>query len=213
MTTEIFDWQDEINEQELNKTAQVLENGGIVIFPTETVYGIGANAYNEEAVRKIYEVKNRPGEKPLSILVSGIDEIGKYAIIENEIERKIINSFMPGPITIILKKKQGLFDYISSGKNTIGVRIPDNKIILEILNKLKLPLVAPSANISGMPSGVSLNDIIKDFNGKVDVCINGGKAKLGESSTIVEVVNGEPVILRQGKITLEEIKKVLERKM
>ncbi len=213
MTTEIFDWQDEINEQELNKTAQVLENGGIVIFPTETVYGIGANAYNEEAVRKIYEVKNRPGEKPLSILVSGIDEIGKYAIIENDIERKIINSFMPGPITIILKKKQGLFDYISSGKNTIGVRIPDNKIILEILNKLKLPLVAPSANISGMPSGVSLNDIIKDFNGKVDVCINGGKAKLGESSTIVEVVNGEPVILRQGKITLEEIKKVLERKM
>lgn len=213
MTTEIFDWQDEINEQELNKTAQVLENGGIVIFPTETVYGIGANAYNEESVRKIYEVKNRPGEKPLSILVSGIDEIGKYAIIENDIERKIINSFMPGPITIILKKKQGLFDYISSGKNTIGVRIPDNKIILEILNKLKLPLVAPSANISGMPSGVSLNDIIKDFNGKVDVCINGGKAKLGESSTIVEVVNGEPVILRQGKITLEEIKKVLERKM
>jgi len=213
VTTEIFDWQDEINEQELNKTAQVLENGGIVIFPTETVYGIGANAYNEEAVRKIYEVKNRPGEKPLSILVSGIDEIGKYAIIENDIERKIINSFMPGPITIILKKKQGLFDYISSGKNTIGVRIPDNKIILEILNKLKLPLVAPSANISGMPSGVSLNDIIKDFNGKVDVCINGGKAKLGESSTIVEVVNGEPVILRQGKITLEEIKKVLERKM
>lgn len=213
MTTEIFDWQDEINEQELDKTAQVLDNGGIVIFPTETVYGIGANAYNEEAVRKIYEVKNRPGEKPLSILVSGIDEIGKYAIIENDIERKIINSFMPGPITIILKKKQGLFDYISSGKNTIGVRIPDNKIILEILNKLKLPLVAPSANISGMPSGVSLNDIIKDFDGKVDVCINGGKAKLGESSTIVEVVNGEPVILRQGKITLEEIKKVLERKM
>ena len=213
MTTEIFDWQDEINEQELDKTAQVLDNGGIVIFPTETVYGIGANAYNEEAVRKIYEVKNRPGEKPLSILVSGIDEIGKYAIIENDIERKIINSFMPGPITIILKKKQGLFDYISSGKNTIGVRIPDNKIILEILNKLKLPLVASSANISGMPSGVSLNDIIKDFDGKVDVCINGGKAKLGESSTIVEVVNGEPVILRQGKITLEEIKKVLERKM
>lgn len=213
MITEVFDWQDEVNEQELNKVVQILSDGGIAIFPTETVYGIGANAYNEESVRRIYEVKNRPGEKPLSIMVSGIDEIGKYAIIENDVERKIINSFMPGAITIILKKKQGLFDYISSGKDTIGIRIPDNKIILEILNKLKLPIVAPSANISGMPSGVSLEDIKKDFDGKVNVCINGGKAKLGESSTIVQVINGKPVILRQGKITLEEINKVLERKM
>lgn len=213
MITEVFDWQDEVNEQELNKVVQILSDGGIAIFPTETVYGIGANAYNEESVRRIYEVKNRPGEKPLSIMVSGIDEICKYAIIENDVERKIINSFMPGAITIILKKKQGLFDYISSGKDTIGIRIPDNKIILEILNKLKLPIVAPSANISGMPSGVSLEDIKKDFDGKVNVCINGGKAKLGESSTIVQVINGKPVILRQGKITLEEINKVLERKM
>lgn len=213
MITEVFDWQDEVNEQELNRVVQILSDGGIAIFPTETVYGIGANAYNEESVRRIYEVKNRPGEKPLSIMVSGIDEISKYAIIENDVERKIINSFMPGAITIILKKKQGLFDYISSGKDTIGIRIPDNKIILEILNKLKLPIVAPSANISGMPSGVSLEDIKKDFDGKVNVCINGGKAKLGESSTIVQVINGKPVILRQGKITLEEINKVLERKM
>ena len=213
MITEVFDWQDEVNEQELNRVVQILSDGGIAIFPTETVYGIGANAYNEESVRRIYEVKNRPGEKPLSIMVSGIDEISKYAIIENDVERKIINSFMPGAITIILKKKQGLFDYISSWKDTIGIRIPDNKIILEILNKLKLPIVAPSANISGMPSGVSLEDIKKDFDGKVNVCINGGKAKLGESSTIVQVINGKPVILRQGKITLEEINKVLERKM
>ncbi len=208
MTTEIFDWQNGINEQELNRTAQVLEDGGIVVFPTETVYGIGANAYNKDAVRRIYEVKNRPNEKALSILVPGIEEISKYAVIENDVERRIINNFMPGPITIILKKKQGLFDYVSSGKDTIGIRIPDNKIILEILNKLKLPIVAPSANISGMPSGVSLEDILKDFDGKVDVCINGGKAKIGESSTIVEVINEEPVILRQGKITLEEIKNV-----
>ena len=213
MITEVFDWQDEVNEQELNRVVQILSDGGIAIFPTETVYGIGANAYNEESVRRIYEVKNRPGEKPLSIMVSGIDEISKYAIIENDVERKIINSFMPGAITIILKKKQGLFDYISSGKDTIGIRIPDNKIILEILNKLKLPIVAPSANISGMPSGVSLEDIKKDFDGKVNVCINGGKAKLGESSTIVQVINGKPVILKKRKITLEEINKVLERKM
>lgn len=208
MNTEVFDWQNKIDDAELNRTVQVLKDGGIVIFPTETVYGIGANAYNSEAVRRIYEVKNRPDEKPLSIMVSGIDEIEKYAVIENESERKIINSFMPGPITVILKKKPGLFDYISSGKDTIGIRIPDNKIVLEILKKLQLPIVAPSANISGMPSGVDLNNILKDFDGKVDVCINGGKAKLGEASTIVKVIDGAPVILRQGKITLDEIKRV-----
>ena len=205
MNTEVYDWQNGIKDNELNRTVQVLKGGGIVIFPTETVYGIVANAFDKKAVEKIYEVKNRPGEKPLSIMVSGIDEIEKYAIISNNIERKIIESFMPGPITVILKKKPGVFDYISSGKDTIGVRIPDNKIVLEILKKLQLPIVAPSANISGLPSGVDLKDILKDFYGKVDVCIDGGKAKLGEASTIVEVADGKTVILRQGKITLEEI--------
>ena len=137
MNTEVYDWQNGIKDNELNRTVQVLKGGGIVIFPTETVYGIGANAFDKKAVEKIYEVKNRPGEKPLSIMVSGIDEIEKYAIISNNIERKIIESFMPGPITVILKKKPGVFDYISSGKDTIGVRIPDNKIVLEILKKLQ----------------------------------------------------------------------------
>lgn len=205
MVTEVFDWQDGVNNEELNRVVHILETGGIVIFPTETVYGIGANACNEEAVRRIYEVKNRPGEKPLSIMVSGVDEIEKYAVIENEVERKIINNCMPGPITVVLKKKKGVFDYISSGKDTIGIRIPDNSIILNILKKADFPIVAPSANISGMPSGVDLNDILEDFDGKVDVCINGGKARLGEASTIVEVIDGEPVILRQGKISLDEI--------
>lgn len=205
--TEVYDWQKNINEDELNSCVNKLKNGGIVIFPTETVYGIGANAYNEHSVRKIYEIKKRPDEKPLSILVGNINEIEKYAVISNELERKIINNFMPGPITIVLKKKQGMFDYVSSGKDTIGVRIPDNNIILTILNKLQLPIVAPSANISGKPSGIILQEILKDFNNKVDVCIDGGKAKLSEPSTIVQVIDGQIVILRQGKITLEEIKK------
>jgi L-threonylcarbamoyladenylate synthase len=109
---------------------------------------------------------------------------------------------MPGPITIILKKKPGVFDYISSGKDTIGIRIPDNEIILEILKQSKLPIVAPSANISGKPSGIILSEILKDFDGKVDICIDGGKAKLSEPSTIVEVIDNKPVILRQGRIEI-----------
>lgn len=200
--TKVFDWQQSIDEEELIKCIETINKGGLVIFPTETVYGIGANAYNEEAVRKIYEVKMRPDEKPLSIMVSSIDEISKYAIISNEIEEKIIKKYMPGPITIVLKKKPGVFDYISSGKDTIGIRIPDNEIILKILKEAKLPIVAPSANISGKPSGIILSEILKDFDGKVDICIDGGKAKLSEPSTIVKVVDNKPVILRQGRIKI-----------
>ena len=209
--TKVYDWQQSINQNELDDCVKTLENGGLIIFPTETVYGIGANAYCEKSVKRIYEVKKRPDEKPLSILVSGIDEISKYAVISNEIEEKIIKNFMPGPLTIILKKKNGMFDYISSGKNTIGIRIPDNNIIMGILKKAQLPVVAPSANISGMPSGIILEDILKDFDGKVDICINGGKARLSEPSTIVQVVDNKPVILRQGKIKLEEIEEVLTK--
>ena len=208
--TKVFDWQNEINENELDETVKVLKDGGIVIFPTETVYGIGTNALSESSVKRIYEVKERPDEKPLSIMVSNIDEISKYAIIENDIERKIITNFMPGPITIILKKKKGIFDYISSGKETIGIRIPDNRIILELLKKAEIPIVAPSANISGRPSGIVFEEILNDFYGKVDVAINGGKCEISEPSTIVQVINNEPVILREGKIGLDEIKMVIK---
>ena len=125
--TKVYDWQKVINKEELADCVQTLRKGGVIIFPTETVYGIGTNAYCEESVKKIYEVKQRPGEKPLSIMVGNAEEISKYAVISKEIEEKIIKNFMPGPLTIILKKKTGIFDYISSGKDTIGIRIPDNK--------------------------------------------------------------------------------------
>ena len=210
--TKVYDWQQVINKEELADCVQTLRKGGVIIFPTETVYGIGTNAYCEESVKKIYEVKQRPGEKPLSIMVGNAEEISKYAVISNEIEEKIIKNFMPGPLTIILKKKTGIFDYISSGKDTIGIRIPDNKMIMSILKESKLPVVAPSANISGKPSGIILEEILKDFDGKVDICINGGKAKLSEPSTIVQVIDNKPVILRQGKIKLEEIEEVLKNR-
>ena len=205
----IFDWKNSINEKELDNCIEEIKNGGIVIFPTETVYGIGTNAFCEESVRKIYEIKNRPDEKPLSILLNNKEQIGKYAIISNDIERKIIENFMPGPITIILERKKGILDYVAPEKNTIGIRIPDNNIILEILGKLDLPMVAPSANISGEPSAIELKDILEVFKDKVDICIDGGKCEISESSTIVQVVDNKIQIIRQGKITLEEIESVL----
>lgn len=211
--TKIYNWSENINENELDNCIEVLRNGGIVIFPTETVYGIGTNAYCEKSVEKIYEIKERPEEKPLSILVSNVNEISKYAIINNSMEEQIIKNFMPGPITIILEKRPEVFDYITSGKNTIGIRIPDNRIILKILEDLKLPIVAPSANISGHPSGIELNEILPDFENKVDICIDGGKSELSESSTIVQVVDNEIKILRQGKILKQDIENILNKKL
>ena len=209
--TKVFDWKNKIKKEELDECVEIIKKGGLVIFPTETVYGIGTNAYCEDSVKKIYEVKQRPDEKPLSILVSDISEISKYGYVDNENEKKIIEKFMPGPLTIILKKREGVFDYISSGKDTIGIRIPDNEIIKKILDEAKIPIVAPSANISGKPSGIVMDEILKDFYGKVDVCVDGGKAQLGESSTIVQIIDNKPVILREGKIKLEEISKCLEQ--
>lgn len=205
----ILEWKNEINKDELNNCVEIIKNGGIVVFPTETVYGIGTNAFCEKSVRKIYEIKNRPEEKPLSILLNNINQIEKYANINNNIERKIIENFMPGPITIILERKKGLLDHVAPEKSTIGIRIPNNNIILEILKKLDLPMVAPSANISGEPSATELKDVLEVFKDKVDVCIDGGKCEISESSTIVQVIENKVQVIRQGKIKLEQIEKIL----
>lgn len=201
----LFDWKEKIKESELDEVVEILNNEGIIIFPTETVYGIGGNAMSEDVIERVYRAKQRPRAKAVNILVSNINEIDKYAEITSDIERKIIQKFMPGPITIILKKKDGFGDAFTQDDNTIGVRIPDNKIINAILDRVNYPLIAPSANISDKPSGLNVNQIADDFKDTVDAIIDGGDARLGLSSTIVKVENGEIKILREGKITKEEI--------
>ena len=201
----LFDWKENIDESELRDVVNTLKNDGIVIFPTETVYGIGGKATSNKVVDRVYQAKQRPRAKAVNILVANVKEIEKYAVITSEIERKIIENFMPGPLTIILKKKDGFGDYFTAENDTIGVRIPDNKIINTILDAIDFPLIAPSANISDRPSGIRTQDIAEDFKDTVDIIIDGGDAKLGTSSTIVKVVNGEIQILRAGEITKEEI--------
>ena len=208
--SKLYDWKKEINNDELEEVAEIIRNGGVVIFPTETVYGIGGNALNTETIKKIYEVKKRPSSKPLSILVKDKDEIGKYAQITSEIEKKIIDNFMPGPITLVLKKKENIIpEIVTAGNDTIGVRIPNNNIIAQVLKSCSLPIAAPSANISGQPSSTKLEDVIDDFNGKVDAMIDGGECTEKVSSTVVQVVDGKVRILREGVITIEDINKVL----
>ena len=196
------------NTKNLKIAANIIKNGGIVIFPTETVYGIGTNGLNEEAVKKLYEVKDRPLNKPISLLVSNFDMINQVAEDITEMEYKIMKNFFPGPLTIILNKKSCVPDILTANGNTVGIRMPDNEIALKLIELSGVPIATPSANISGRPSGIDIEDIKKDFEGKVDLFIDSGKSKIGNGSTIVKVEDNEIKILRQGIITKEQIEDI-----
>lgn len=204
--SKLYDWKDVIKDDELDEIVDIIKRDGIVVFPTETVYGIGGNALSENVIKNIYNIKKRPQEKALNILVKNKEEIKKYAYISNELEEEIIDKFMPGPITIILKKRKSQIPDLLTGNNdTIGIRIPDNHIVKKILEKCNFPIAAPSANISGKPSSIRLEDIKPDFDGKVDAFIDGGKCKQNISSTIVKVIDGNIKILREGIISIKDI--------
>lgn len=188
--------------------AELIKQGKIVVFPTETVYGIGTNGLDENAVKKLYEVKQRTLKKPISLLVSNMEMVNLIAKDITEVEYKIMEKFFPGPLTIILKKKEIVPDILTAGQDTVGVRMPRGEIARKLVEYANVPIAAPSANISGEPSGTNLQEIKKHFEGKVDYFIDGGNSELGLSSTIVQVVDGNPQILRQGNITLEQINQI-----
>lgn len=204
-----LDFKKNISKNEIAECARILVNGGVGIFPTETVYGIGANGLNSKSVKKIFNVKERPYNKPINLLVSDKDMIKSVAKNITELEWKIIDNFFPGPITIILKRKKCVPDIVVSGGDTVGIRMPEESITLELIKEAGVPLATPSANITGKKSGTNYDEIIKDFDKKVDFFIDSGPSRIGKPSTIVKVVDGEIVILRQGNITKEEILKKL----
>lgn len=203
-----IDLRNNIDYTKLIEPAKIIKNGGIVIFPTETVYGIGANGLDSNAVQKLYTVKQRPLNKPISLLVSNIDMIESVAKDITDLEYAIINKFFPGPLTIILKKKEIVPDILTAGSDTIGIRMPANDIALKLIDYAGVPIATPSANISGKPSGTNLKDIMKDFDGKADCFIDDGPSKIGLASTIVKVIDGVPHILRQGSISANEINSI-----
>lgn len=205
----ILNWKNEINQEELKDVSNCLINGGLVIFPTETVYGLGALATNPKAVDEIFIAKGRANDNPLIVHLANIEEIEKYATISNDIERKLIDAFMPGPFTIILKKKDNIPDNVSAHLDTVGIRIPSNKIANAILAYQNIPIAAPSANISGKPSGTDIADITNEFMDKVDYIIDGNNTDIGLESTVVKVIDNIPTILRPGYITKEDILDVI----
>lgn len=191
--------------EKIKEPAKIIKNGGIVVFPTETVYGIGVNGLNKQAIEKLYKIKKRPTDKPISLLVSDMQMIEYLAKDISDIEYRIMKAFFPGPLTIILKKKEIIPDILTANKDTVGIRMPSDKIAQKLIEYVKSPIATTSANISGNLSGIEIKDIINDFGQNVDYYIDSGKSKIGTSSTIVEVINGIPHILRKGSITKEQI--------
>ena len=198
-----------INSDELDLAINSLNKGNLVIFPTETVYGLGANALDYKAVDKIFEAKNRASNNPLIVHLKNKDEITKYAIISNKIEQKLIDAFMPGPFTLILKKKDIIPSNVTCNMDTVGIRVPIDSIAHNLLDRLSFPIAAPSANKSTKPSGTNVLDIIDEFNDSVDYIIDGGESLIGLESTVVKVIDNVPTILRPGFITREDIEEII----
>lgn len=196
------------NEQDYTKLeipAYIIEKGGLVLFPTETVYGIGADGLNEESVKKIYEAKGRASDNPLILHISNIDMLDIITRDISEEEYKLMDAFWPGPFTIILKKKKIVPDIVTGGLDTVAVRMPSNKIANKLIEYANTPIAAPSANISGKPSGTCIEDIYDELASKMDYIIDGGSCEVGLESTVVQVVDGKVNILRPGKIAKEDI--------
>ena len=204
-----LDLKNSVDYEKLEEPARIIKNGGIVVFPTETVYGIGTNGLDEKAIEKLYKVKQRLFDKPISLLVSNMEMIENLAKYITDVEYKLMEAFFPGPLTIILKKKDIVPNILTANTETVGIRMPDAEIARKLIEYANVPIAAPSANISGKPTGTNINSIIKDFGENVDFYINEGESKLGIGSTIVKVVEGIPKILRKGSISKEQIDKVL----
>jgi len=188
---------------------EVFLRGGLVAVPTETVYGLAGNGLNEGAVKKIYEVKGRPAIKPLSLLVPDLSVAETVCDMIPERARLLAEAFWPGPLTIVLPRRDTVPDIVTAGGDTIGVRCPDHPITLEFLRLAGVPAAAPSANISDMPSPKSAQDVLEYFDGKIECVIDGGRCALGVESTIVSLVDDPYRILRQGALPEDEIRRVL----
>lgn len=192
----------------LETAGEIIKAGGLVLFPTETVYGLGANGLDSEAVKKIYIAKGRSSDNPLILHISDIEMLGKIAKDISDVEFNLMNAFWPGPFTIILNKTDLVPSVVAGGLDTVGVRMPSNEIARNLIKFSNVPIAAPSANISGRPSGTNIDDIYQELADKVDYIVDGGNCNIGVESTVVKVIDGIPHILRPGKITAEEIKEV-----
>lgn len=188
---------------------EILKNGGLVAIPTETVYGLGANAFDERAVKNIFKAKGRPSDNPLIVHVAEYETVEKIVTTVPEKAKKLMEAFWPGPISIIMKKSALIPDAVSAGLDTVAVRMPSHPVALDIIKASGVAVAAPSANTSGRPSPTEARHVLFDIDGKIDAVADGGKCRVGIESTVIDATADVPVILRPGQITANMIRQVI----
>ncbi|MBR6950763.1 MAG: threonylcarbamoyl-AMP synthase [Oscillospiraceae bacterium] len=193
----------------ISSVADTLRSGDLAAVPTETVYGLAADGRNAAAVKKLYEVKGRPPQKPISLLVPGWEACKALSDDLTESARILADAFWPGPLTIVVKKSRAVPDIVTAGRNTVGLRCPDHPLTLKLLREFGGPLAAPSANLSGMPSPKSAHEVLKALGGRIPFILDGGTCSVGIESTIVDLTGPVPRILRRGGLAPEEIAHIL----
>ena len=194
---------------DINLAIESLKKGNVIAIPTETVYGLAGNAFEESSVNKIFKIKNRPSFNPLIVHIPNPKYINKIAQNIPKIAQKLSKHFWPGPLTLVLEKQKHISDIVTAGKPTVAVRVPNHKLTLDLLSKLPFPLVAPSANPFGFTSPTSADHVIEYFADKIDLILDGGVSLKGIESTIIGFENDNAVLYRHGSIPIEEIEKII----
>ncbi len=197
------------NSSELKEAVDLLKKGEVVVFPTETVYGLGANAFNESAVSKIFQAKNRPADNPTIVHISSIHHLHQVVASVPKPAIKLIKAFWPGPLTLVLPKSKDLPLNVTAGLDSVAVRMPSNKVALALIKECDFPIAAPSANTSGKPSPTTAKHAFDDLNGRVLLVIDSGACEHGLESTVLSLLEKTPVLLRPGSVTVEQIQKVI----
>ena len=200
-------------KENIEIAAKIIRDGGLVAFPTETVYGLGADAMNADAVGRIYEAKGRPSDNPMIVHISRASDIGQLTRMLSPQIVEIIDNFWPGPLTIVVKKRPEVPDRTTGGLDTVAVRLPDSQVARDLISASCCPIAAPSANLSGGPSPTRAKDVIADMMGRVDAIIEGDDCRVGIESTVLDLSGDVPTILRPGIITAETIEAALGREV
>ena len=194
--------------EKINRAAKIIKKGGLVVFPTETVYGLGADATDPVAAKSIFSAKGRPSDNPLIVHIAAPHDAEKYTFT-NDVYYKLADAFMPGPLTVVLTSKDSIPEATRGGLSTVAVRCPENRIARDLIKASGVPIAAPSANLSGTPSPTTAKHVIDDMMGRVNMIIDGGSSEFGLESTIVKLDDGAVTLLRPGKITVEQLENIV----
>ncbi len=197
--------------EKISLAAKIIRQGGLVAFPTETVYGLGADALNPKAVREIYAAKNRPLDNPIIVHVANKEDVYRLAEDVPEFAEKLMESFWPGPLTLVLKASSIVPRVTTGGLDTVAIRMPSHKVALALIREAETPIAAPSANLAGRPSPTMAEHVIQDLYGRIDVILDAGPTNIGVESTVLDLTCDPPQILRPGGTTYEELKRILGR--